>query len=121
MFRSLSDCETAPWYARVYWAIYRYFHHSPWGSPRRIYNETKFILQRAHRGWADSDTWGLDGYLDTGCPTLFAISRNTSTEFPLPCFLPEDLIVEGDWQGNPLQMKGWCAPRPAGAIAQMSG
>jgi hypothetical protein len=28
MFRSLSDCETDPWYGRVYWAIYRYFTHS---------------------------------------------------------------------------------------------
>ena len=57
MFRSLCDCEIDPWYRRISWAIYRDFNDSPWGSPRRIYNETKFILQRARRGWADSDTW----------------------------------------------------------------
>ena len=64
MFSSLSDCDTDPWYMRVYWAIYRYFNYSPWGSPRRIYYKMKFTLQRARRGWADCDTWDLDHYLD---------------------------------------------------------
>ena len=100
MFRSLSDCETDPWYRRVYWAIYRYFNHSPWGSPRRIYNETKFILQRARRGWADSDTWSLDGYLDSWMPAALRHLKEHKHGIPSCMFLPEDLIVGGDWQGN---------------------
>lgn len=101
MFRSLSDCETAPWYRRVYWAIYRYFNYSPWGSPRRIYNETKFILQRARRGWADSDTWSLDVYLDSWMPAALRHLKAHKHGVPSCMFEPEDLIVGGDWQGNP--------------------
>ncbi len=101
MFRSLSDCETDPWYRRVYWAIYRYFNHSPWGSPRRIYNETKFILQRARRGWADSDTWSLDCYLDSWMPAALRHLKEHKHGVPSCIFLPVDLIVGGDWQGNP--------------------
>lgn len=101
MFRSLSDCETDPWYGRVYWAIYRYFTHSPWGSPHRIYNETKFILQRAHRGWADSDAWSLDGYLDSWMPAALRHLKEHKHGVPTCMFVPEDSIVGGDWQGNP--------------------
>ena len=101
MFRSLSDCETDPWYRRVYWAIYRYFKHSPWGSPRRIYNETKFILQRARRGWADSDTWNLDVYLDSWLPAALRHLKKHKHGVPSCMFEPEDMIVGGDWQGNP--------------------
>jgi len=101
MFRSLSDCETDPWYRRVYWAIYRYFKHSPWGSPRRIYNETKFILQRARRGWADSDTWSLDVYLDSWMPAALRHLKEHKHGVPSCTFEPEDLISRGDWQGNP--------------------
>ena len=101
MFSSLYDCETDPWYTRVYWAIYRYFRHSPWGSPRRIYNETKFFLQRAHRGWADSDTWSLDGYLDSWMPNALRHLKEHKHGVPGSMLLPEDLIVEGDWKGNP--------------------
>jgi len=100
MFRSLSDCETDPWYRRVYWAIYRYFNHSPWGSPRRIYNEITFILQRAHRGWADSDTWSLDCYLDSWMPAALRHLKENKHGVPSCMFMPEDLISEGDWQGN---------------------
>jgi hypothetical protein len=101
MFRSLSDCATDPWYGRVYWAIYRYFNHSPWGSPHRIYNETKFILQRAHRGWADSDTWSLDGYLNSWMPAALRHLKEHKHGVPSCMFVPEDSIVGGDWQGNP--------------------
>jgi hypothetical protein len=101
MFRGLSDCETDPWYRRVYWAIYRYFNYSPWGSPRRIYNETKFILQRAHRGWADSDTWSLDGYLDSWLPAALRHLKEHKHGVPCCMFVPEDLIVGGGLQGNP--------------------
>ena len=101
MFRGLSDCETDPWYRSVYWAIYRYFNHSPWGSPRRIYNETKFILQRARRGWADSDTWSLDSYLDSWMPAALRHLKEHKHGVPASMFVPEDSIVGGDWQGNP--------------------
>ena len=101
MFSSLSDCETDSWYSRVYWAIYRYFNYSPWGSPRRIYNETKFILQRARRGWADSDTWSLDGYLDSWMPAALRHLKEHKHGVPASMFVPEDSIVGGDWQGNP--------------------
>jgi len=101
MFRSLSDCEDDSWYTRVYWAINRYFKYSPWGSPRRVYNETKFILQRARRGWADSDTRSLDGYLDSWMPDALRHLKEHKHGVPHSMLLPEDLIVEGDWQGNP--------------------
>ena len=101
MFSSLSDGETDPWYTRVYWAIYRYFNYSSWGSPRRIYNKTKFILQRARRGWADSDTWSLDCYLDSWMPAALRHLKEHKHGIPSCMFEPEDLISEGDWQGNP--------------------
>ena len=101
MFRGLSDCETDPWFRRVYWAIYRYFKNSPWGSPRRIYNETKFVLQRARRGWADSDTWSLDSYLDSWMPAALRHLKENKHGVPSCMFMPEDLISEEDWQGNP--------------------
>jgi len=101
MFRSLSDCETDPWYARVYWAIYRYFNYSPWGSPHRIYSETKFVLQRAHRGWADSDTWSLDGYLDSWMPAALRHLKEHKHGVPTCMFVLGDTVVGGDWQGNP--------------------
>jgi hypothetical protein len=101
MFRGLSDCETDPWYSRVYWAIYRYFNYSPWGSPRRIYNETKFVLQHARRGWADSDTWSLDSYLDRWMPDALRHLKENKHGVPSCMFESEDLISEGDWQGNP--------------------
>lgn len=101
MFRGLSDCETDPWYSRVYWAIYRYFRHSPWGSPRRIYNETKYVLQRARRGWADCDTWSLDDYLDRWMPNALRHLKENKHGIPSCMFEPEDLISEGDWRGNP--------------------
>ena len=101
MFRGLSDCETDPWYRSVYWAIYRYFNHSPWGSPRRIYNETKFILQRARRGWADSDTWSLYGYLDSWMPAALRHLKEHKHGVPTCMFVLGDTVVGGDWQGNP--------------------
>jgi hypothetical protein len=100
MFRGLSDIETDPWYSRIYWAIYRYFNYSPWRSPRRIYNETKFVFQRARRGWADSDTWSLDCYLDSWMPAALRHLKENKHGVPSCMFMPEDLISEGDWQGN---------------------
>jgi len=70
-------------------------------SPRRIYNETKFILQRARRGWADSDTWSLGGYLDSWMPAALRHLKEHRHGVPSCMFVPEDLIVGGDRQGNP--------------------
>ena len=70
-------------------------------SPRRIYNETKFILQRARRGWADSDTWSLGGYLDSWMPAALRHLKEHKHGVPTCMFVLGDTVVGGDWQGNP--------------------
>lgn len=56
----VADLEAHPpgWFMRRYYALRRL----P-GNVRRQWRRFREFFVRGRRGWAESDTWGLDGYL----------------------------------------------------------
>lgn len=46
--------------------------------------EVKWFLQRGRRGWADRDTWGLDGYLARVISESVEHLRRTTHGYPAP-------------------------------------
>jgi len=74
------------WYVSAYWAIYRFFRWGRFSTPRRIYKEIKWFIQRGSRGWADRDVWSLDWYLNTWMPDALRRLRDTKIGTPFACF-----------------------------------
>lgn len=85
----------------AYYAVWRFFHYSPWGNPRQAYREIVWFVQRGRRGWADRDIWSLDHYLSSWMPDALRKLKKDKQGVPSSVFEPEDCIPEGDWQGNP--------------------
>lgn len=97
MFQGSAEDESASWFSRAYWAAYRFFKYK---RPARICNEIRNALQRSRRGWADSDTYDLRGYLDLWMPDALRYLKTHKHGVPRDMFKAEDLICPGDWRSG---------------------
>jgi hypothetical protein len=82
----LFDEERDPWYTTVYYAVYRFFKYSTFGSVRRMYREVKWFIQRGKRGWADCDTWSIDYYLNGWMPDALRYLKKNKCGIPMSVF-----------------------------------
>jgi hypothetical protein len=83
-----------PWRTRIYWAARRFFS-AVRSAPRDAYYSIKYFIQRGRRGWADCDTWSLDGYLNGWMPA--ALKHLKAAKHGIPCSMFDGLPTkEGD-------------------------
>lgn len=74
-------------YGRFIWPWWKH-----WLDPRTYWNTVVVIYQRATRGWAYCDTWGLDSYVcDVIVPALEHL-KETTHGFPVP----DDAVIDPD-------------------------
>ena len=80
----------------AYYAVWRFFHNSPWGNPRQAYREIKWFIQRGRRGWADCDTWSLDSYLSGWLPGALLHLKKYKHGVPCSVIEPSDCDEHGN-------------------------
>lgn len=71
-----------------------WFKH--WLSPSTYWNWVKWKIQRANRGWADCDTWSLDGYLSDWLPDALRYLKEHKRGIPSEMFSVEDCNEDGN-------------------------
>lgn len=57
---------------------------------KNIPREIKWVYQRATRGWADCDAWGMDTYLAKVMSGMFMKLSKDSYGYPSRCKTPEE-------------------------------
>ena len=62
---------------------YMYLAGHPWIIVKESYYRIKWFIQRGHRGYADCDVWGLDGYLAGWMPA--ALKQLEDNKLGRPC------------------------------------
>lgn len=87
----------------IYYVFYRFFRWSSWSSPKRLYREAKWFIQRGRRGWADCDTWSLDDYLSGWLPG--ALRHLKEHKHGVPCNMFEAADCDEDGNSTEAGMK----------------
>ena len=64
-----------------------------WFSLRTYTNWALFHYQRATRGWADCDTWSLDGYLNEWLPDALRHLKLHTNGFPASMYTEEEAKI----------------------------
>ncbi len=80
------ELDADPWYAKTYWAVYRFFKWHKIFHPVQMYDEVRWFIQRGRRGWADCDTWSLDDYLDGWMPDALRYLKEHKHGVPMGMF-----------------------------------
>jgi hypothetical protein len=72
-----------------------------WLDPKTYWYWMKCKIQRANRGWADCDIWGLDNYLSEWLPDALRRLKETKQGVPCSMFTDEELNLEDSegWNG----------------------
>lgn len=99
-FDDLFEGPPDPLRTRVYWGVRRWAKRI-WEAPSDSYYACKYAYQRLTRGWDDRAVWSIDYWLDDKMPAMLRQLKRDKHGIPSDMFLPEDLITEGDWAGNP--------------------
>ena len=72
-----------------------------WLSPGTYWYFVKYKIQRANRGWADCDVWGLDNYLSEWLPDALKRLKKTKHGTPIRMFPENPEYIKED--GNPTE------------------
>jgi hypothetical protein len=82
-----AEREARPWYVkaaskthRELFGTYGFVQQNL--HPRRVMNKGVWTWQRAHRGWADCDTWSVDTYVTKVVSEMLVYLADTTHSYP---------------------------------------